>query len=86
MSSKVNDGKAEWSQQAAVISIAATSTMVGLLSWCVGRYQQKQKQIIIQNRKEISSSQLHIPPSVLKSPWIKELMLAVKLATKGKQL
>jgi membrane protein YqaA with SNARE-associated domain len=79
MNAKVNNDKALWSQQAAIVTSIAlfSSTVIGWLGWYIGRYQQQQ------NQKERRSQQ--IPQSVLKSPWNKELMLAVKLATHGEQ-
>jgi hypothetical protein len=60
--------KAEWTQT--ILTAAAT----GILAFYVGRYQR-------QRADELSS---HVPKVLLGSPWAKELMLAVKLAKKGR--
>ncbi|KAG7366769.1 inositol monophosphatase [Nitzschia inconspicua] len=64
-----NNEKSEWTQTALS---AATTSVVGLLAWYVGRYQR-------QTADDLS----HVPPLLLTSPWANELMLAIKLAKKA---
>jgi nicotinamide riboside transporter PnuC len=76
MTSKVNNGKAEWLPLAGVTAVVASSA-VGVLAWYIWTNQQQQQQ-----QRQI---RIQVPRNVQTSPWIKELMLAVKLATKGER-
>lgn len=59
------------------VAAAATATVVGWVSWRLGRFQERQ-------RHHLRDEDAMIPTILKESSWSTELMLAIRLAKEGK--